>query len=398
MIFDKLKLIKTGLFCYKQADVFPVDENIDVLFICSEAHYSVDFNGRWYSPIVGSWKSFYEGNGLKCQVLFMGFMSGNRGDFCDEVVSLNRFYFHNLLLRVIAKFIPKSKIIIKNREYRFIENFLRRYGVKKIMGVMPNEDWCLIARKVGIPIIDIQHGVINSQHPWYGRDFKANIEACKIPTHFYVWNELSAAVINAWAKDKEATVEVHGDLWLKRFLQPQKDDVIVNESIERLPKFNNKLPCILFTSQWSRRHNLEDAIPNWIVDLILKTPSKYNYIIKLHPVLLHDEQFKIVNQFLFKNFGNNHNVEWVNASGAMLPALLRVVTAHLTYNSSVVIEAASFGIKSAIMDVEIKPGGIRSEYFINEINLGIADQISPSVEVIEAWLSNNVGSIKRLLP
>lgn len=387
-LLKSLKLFK--IFPLSIFDAKQNNKDFDVLFLCAESHYTVKISEVWYSPIIGSWKLHCEEKGLKCKVFMKGYMTRPKNRYFDDVQTIYYYYLTNSILLRFLYFFPNFSNVCKKIRLSMIKSILKKHNVKKIMSIMPDADWCVAARDSGVEVIDLQHGVINSQHPWYGARYIEKRKKSELPTHFYVWNKASAEALLEWADAKTTVVEVHGNLWIDRFKKSSLDDTIVNQLRINSNFFRNSNPTILFTSQWSSRYDVSNVCPAWLIELIQKNSMQHNYLIKLHPTLLTSKKYPQVRKMLFENFSNLPNVDWVRTSSSALPALLCNVDIHLTVNSSVVIEAAEMGLKSGIVDPQIKSGGLRFEYFENEIASGAAEVLAESTDLICDWINRNI--------
>jgi hypothetical protein len=74
-----------------------------------------------------------------------------------------------------------------------------------------------------------------------------------------------------------------------------------------------------------------------------------------------------------------------------LPLLLSEIDLHISWNSSVCIEAACLGVKSLLMDTNLLPGGFKEKYYEHLVGLGYVDKIQPCYDDIEAWVVSTVG-------
>ena len=86
-------------------------------------------------------------------------------------------------------------------------------------------------------------------------------------------------------------------------------------------------------------------------------------------------------------FKDLDNVTWEAPSEMPLPVILRSVDLHITLQSAVTIEAAWFGIKTAILDPNYE---LNHEYFAQQINMGLAFLIPADEYNIQIWINEHL--------
>jgi hypothetical protein len=52
------------------------------------------------------------------------------------------------------------------------------------------------------------------------------------------------------------------------------------------------------------------------------------------------------------------------------------------------VEAAWLGIRSAVLNIDISPGGVAESYFFYERDIGLAEVVPPETNAIKQWLSD----------
>jgi hypothetical protein len=91
--------------------------------------------------------------------------------------------------------------------------------------------------------------------------------------------------------------------------------------------------------------------------------------------------FKRLIAHVKERFGSNAIV----SENEPLPFVLSSVDLHITYNSSVVIEAEYFGVPSALLDPQIN-GGLWAGYFSSQIGKGAARLLPCQASAIQDWI------------
>ena len=142
-----------------------------------------------------------------------------------------------------------------------------------------------------------------------------------------------------------------------------------------------------------------DQVPNGVMvdaleKTILATNNSYNWLIKLHQIQSTGKERAMVHRYLEKTFGHLSSVEWHKSSSLPLPVLLKYASLHITFYSSVVIEAGWMGVRSAILCKDLCPGGRFDKYYSHERNIGIATVLEQNVDVIKQWIEENINKEK----
>src|SRR5690606_10406620 len=130
-------------------------------------------------------------------------------------------------------------------------------------------------------------------------------------------------------------------------------------------EFDINRPCILVSLQWG----LTEPIVSALERVILDTINIYNWNLRLHPVQVRDAwkaDKKQTMKYLTDTFGDKKTQKWLKSSQIPLPIALQQSDLHITYSSTVVIEAAWMGVRSAILNQDICNGGKSDSYYSYE--------------------------------
>jgi hypothetical protein len=82
-------------------------------------------------------------------------------------------------------------------------------------------------------------------------------------------------------------------------------------------------------------------------------------------------------------------VEWERVTKAALPLLLSQVNLHISWNSSVAIEASQAGVPSALLDPRLRGDGERSDYYSYYKQQGMIELLEVKESTILNWLHRN---------
>jgi len=259
---------------------------------------------------------------------------------------------------------------------RLWQRIFEKVRPRCVIGNMPDPALCWAGKIAGVPIYDLQHGIISDQHAHYGIRYPL-FPASDLPNGYLCWDEVSAATLKKWAPQKGIDVRVIGNPWFLRFLFPKPGDRLVQEALKQGKLLNNDKPTILVSLTWGMRKYWPDQVPNGVIDdalenTILQTATTYNWFLRLHPIQVTGREKPMVDDYLDRTFGQLPSVDWRMCSAMPLPALLNHAVLHIAFDSSTVIEAGWMGIRTALLNKELFPGGNRDGYYIHERNLGLA--------------------------
>ena len=216
----------------------------------------------------------------------------------------------------------------------------------------------LACKRMGIRVVDIQHGLQGDFHVSYGRwvDIPENGYEL-LPNIFWNWSKEDVRAIEKWSKQTNIHQSIlGGNLWHNYC---KKNNAVLSNSaieIECIRRKNVGSIFVLVSLQ------SEQQVPTWITDLIESSSNKWIWMLRLHPTRMGNRE-KIKSQI---GCWQAVNVYLDLSTDAVLPMLLPQMDVHLTANSSVVIEAGMFGICSVCTD----PNAIR--YFPSQFESGLA--------------------------
>lgn len=202
----------------------------------------------------------------------------------------------------------------------------------------------LACGQVGVPVVDIQHGVQGEFHPAYAA-WPTRIALGRhplIPDYFWVWSEWEQNVIREWSSGSVHRPIVGGNpwhfYWREQEGQPQFEDLI--REVGALRRLAQGRPVVLVTLQFGLKLS-EQLEP--LAALLGLAKDRFAFWVRLHPAML--ERRDEVRTLLTRS-GTSFELD--RSSDLPLQALLPNADIHLTHSSSAVIEAAQFGVKSVI--------------------------------------------------
>ena len=216
----------------------------------------------------------------------------------------------------------------------FFEWYLKRVEVKKVFLVCFHEEYgyamTLACSRLGIPSVDIQHGVEGRYHYVYTPYLKIPATGFDlVPDKFWVWDTISFDNILNWGNENH-TPFLGGNVWLKHC---QANKVDVNLELSK--------PVILVSLQ-----PLEDALPDMLLEAMRDTANVYYWFLRMHPRQFSERQLL---EDRLDQYGLLESVNLNEASNLPLPVLLNLASVHITQWSSVVFEAFEMGVPSIVI-------------------------------------------------
>ncbi|NJN12566.1 MAG: hypothetical protein HC836_39250 [Richelia sp. RM2_1_2] len=220
---------------------------------------------------------------------------------------------------------------------------------------------CAACNELGIPSVDIQHGIQGDIHIAYGNWSKVPKEGFKtLPSIFWNWNQSQAKYIDNWAvKNRKHQTFVGGNPWDQVF-QTISNNLgnSCKSEIDVLKIKDSNAVYILFTLQPMG----DDLIPDFFFNLYNNSPDNWQWWFRLHPRQSLDDA--IVKLLTDKYNVSAYKIKLV--SECPLNLILEHANLHITQFSSVVLEAENFGVPS----ICIHPNSV--DMFSEQIDNGIA--------------------------
>lgn len=206
----------------------------------------------------------------------------------------------------------------------------------------------LACRELGIVSVDIQHGCQGEFHVAYGNWLNVPESGYELlPAVFWNWSELEANAIKKWSTEVSQWHKpvAGGNLFLNTWLQIDHKLVkYYDELWANTQNITSDSVNILYSVQTVSTPN-DDVIPEWLLQAIKGSPANWNWWIRLHPGQLAEKT--VIKDWLQEKIPSRFEIDL--SSEMPLPALLRNIDVHVTKFSSVILEAASFGIPSVVI-------------------------------------------------
>lgn len=371
-------------------------ESCDVLIIHHDNNCGYNFDEKAYAQLIDSLGDICTKKSLRVRSVAKHFsvFVGKRAQYSP--VSYNQALISIGLIKIITRIFKnnqKSESTFESLRVRLWCQILEKCNPGIIIGIQPDEYLCRAGKKKGIPVYDLQHGVIAEEDPVYGEKYRVSTPIEDLPDGFLCWDDWSAATISKWAQNKGIRVLNIGNPWFLRFQKNTPDDRLVSEALiqGKIHDENQDRPSVLVTLQWGLKSINPDTRFNGVMTdalekVILDTENDYNWILRLHPVQLRGEEREMTQCYLTKTFGEEKTQSWLTSSYIPLPVVLRQTDLHITYHSTVAIEAAWMGVRSALLNQQICKNGEWESLFAHERAIGMAEVVPQDPDAIKQWI------------
>lgn len=372
---------------------------VDVMFVDHDGHRSYRFGGKAYAPLIDSIQETYLAQGKRCLTIAEPFSKMTGDAAFGRVTDVNGSFVRAAVRRVLMNKLAAPERVRGTRYIRDVWlEILKRARPSEVIAIQPPQALCSACRQVRIPVADLQHGVINAAHPWYGRSFREGHDRDGLPTSFLCWDDTSAETVRTWALPKGISVQVIGNPWLRRFMVQDPADALVSEALKdcswlsKVPRQNR----ILVTLAWGSSdipgvdmpHYL--SFPTPLLDIMRQTRETSTWFVRPHPVQMRNNEGADVAAFLRTNLGDVSNVFCNEVASVALPVLLQATDVHLTISSTVTSEAASFGVPTGLVAPNPRPPDWLDHYFEDERAAGVAEFVPNTTEGLRRYLASKL--------
>lgn len=407
VILKRLGTLKT----YTIKDTWPELKKCDVLLLSHENDRTYNFHGKRYSQIIDSLRFYLEKNSVLCESLSLPFDSQKYSNNYYRDKTINRLFLRQLVLNFLQPLFFSKRFSSQEMHLRYIEIWLKVLYLcqpKVVIAIQPSQSLCAACHKIGIRVYDFQHGAIHDSMSTYGLDFNLHESVELKPTGYMCWNDVSADVLRRWCLINGLDVFVLGNPWFYRFKnKDKKDDVVQSAILQEQPLYLDK-KSILVTLQWDLDHWFPEfykpgeIIHSTLIDVINNPDNEVNWLLRLHPIQLKDKHLVRAIKNKFRKF-NNVFIDW--PTKMPLPEVISSVQGHITWSSSVVIEAAMFGIKNFVLNpegfsisqlTEAQHKQTKYEYpFLFEEKMGLVERSieKPNMNRIQKWIEGIPGKV-----
>jgi hypothetical protein len=226
-----------------------------------------------------------------------------------------------------------------------------------------------VAKAMGIPVVDVQHGVINHLHPSYSYLNRDVYNLNSIPSAFLLNDKRSCEILAKWVPSNRITVVTRvrvAPTEASRF----KLESSLLESIEKMA-LGSKL--VLITLSW------ENGVNELLLDVVNKSSGMAYFMFRLHPSTTLIEEKELRKIIGCEICTDNYHIHC--AKELSLELILEKIDVHVTDCSTVVLEALKFRRKSIVIS------RIGVEYYKDLLHSGVI-LYAPSSLVLMNYLND----------
>jgi len=373
-------------------------DSCDVLLVRHDYDCGYTFNGQAYAQIIDSFGDLCEKRGLSVASVAtpQSRLIGAKAHYSPVVYnhSFSLFTISGVFVGLVKGSDFKKKWTdgqLANLWCRILE----KANPRIIIGIQPPGPLCAAGKMKRIEVYDLQHGVMSDGDLYYGEKYRKESPSENIPDGFLLWDDQSCKILSKWVNKSIKRIKI-GNPWFMRFIKPCREDLLVNDICAKRPIIEDRRPCIIVSLQWGLDLLYCDQVPNGVIideleDVIISTGELYNWIIRLHPVQMRDgpEKEKAI-RYLNSIFGAEKTQKWFGMSELPLPIVLSRADLHITFNSSIVIEAGWFGIRSGLLSTQLKNGERYHDQFTHERSIGMAEVLPHDAQAIKRWIKDTL--------
>jgi hypothetical protein len=360
----------------------------DILAVRHDDDCGQLINGKYYSPLIDSILDELK----RCRTLTVASPYSYRIKDSSYAGALN---FNGAFMRELLVNRLRSKLGLKSdaSDLDTWRAVLRVVQPRYVISIQPHSALCRACHELGVYVFDVQHGYVGPKNPGYGEEFQIGRHRQEMADCILCWDNESAGSIRDWTTRKQIALRVIGNPWVNKFVNRREEDNVIRyfASKRSSDRHNGARAKILVSLQWGLNDPAtapdqalfdNEFMPIELERAIWNTRLDYDWVLRPHPTqYLNPVVFKRLIAHVKERFGSNAIV----SENEPLPFVLSSVDLHITYNSSVVIEAEYFGVPSALLDPQIN-GGLWAGYFSSQIGKGAARLLPCQASAIQDWI------------
>lgn len=360
----------------------------DILAVRHDDDCGQLIDGKYYSPMIDSLLDEVQGAAVLTVASPYSYRVGAAS--YAGALSFNGAFVRELLVKRLRRLLGRKSSEADIDTWREI---VRAVRPKYVIGIQPHAALCRACHEQGVFVFDMQHGYIGPKHPAYGEAFQIGRDRQEMADCILCWDEESAASIQGWTSRKQIGLRVIGNPWINKFVTRREQDKVIRffEDRRSIDRPAGARPRILVSLQWGlddpalapdRELFDNEFMPIALETAIRNTRDQYDWILRPHPVqYMNPEVLTRLMQHVKEGLGSAVRI----SENDPLPFVLSGVDLHITYNSSVVIEAEYFGIPSALLDPQID-GGLWAGYYAGQIGRGAARLLPCEASAVQDWM------------
>ena len=357
------------------------------MLVCCDGDRGFTFEGKRYAQLLDSINDRLTELGIEAQTVSLPFSKFSSDWAYGNVASVNGLLVRASIKDKLTMLFSRISQFRCDARVKAWAAVLSRVQPKVIMGIQPPSELCIAAKKKGVWIADLQHGIV-SDEGYYGLAYRAKYDQDGWPSCVLCWD----AATEKWIRNQIGTLvstRVIGHPWVIRFSCPRASDKLVSQCSHKDTQGKSNRLTILISLQWGFDHDVANhgnGMPDGLIDFIKEHGQPFDWWLRIHPVMLQGAGRTTTFASLEKEFSNCTNVFWEHCTDLPLPLVLKQVDLHMTVSSAVTIEAGWFGVKTALLGENKE---LLHQWLGEEIQSGSAEIVPAESEHIKRWIERN---------
>lgn len=361
-----------------------------ILYGCSDVDRYAIKDGKLFSPILESIRGYLDSD-FEVVNVTQSVSKFYSKEILNGHINLNFLFIIDILLKPFLFILGRrKKKSLKVSAYRRI---LLKNKVKLVVSIQPPHALCIAAHDLGIKVAEPMHGMNFSVSNKIFLSQFDGVEDYLLPDYFIAFDDQAYQTLNIILKNRKVEVILMPHPWHCECLKTESA-LIDKSQLVSISKLNSD-KVILLSLQWGydgERETLNNIIPNGIlhdsVIDVIKNHENIFWLIRFHPIQLKGKFYHRHRKFIADLCEKYENTEFVEASSAPLPLLLKHVNGHLTMSSGSAGEAALMNVPSLMLCPTLREGGAFCGSFVHPSIENLISFSEPTGSNIYNWISS----------
>jgi hypothetical protein len=361
-----------------------------ILYGCLDVDRYAIKDGKFFSPILASIHGYLDSD-FEVVNVTQSVSKFYSTEILNGHINLNFLLIIDILVKPLFFIIGRRKK--KSLKVSVYKKILLKNKVKLVVSIQPSHALCIAAHDLGIKVAEPMHGMNLAVSDKIFLSQFDGVEDYLLPDYFIAFDDQTYQTLNIILKNRKAEVILMPHPWHCECLKTESA-LIDKSQLVSISNFNSD-KVILLSLQWGydgEREIFNNIIPNGIlhdsVIDVIKNHKDIFWLIRLHPIQLKRRFYQRHRKFIADLCEKFENTEFVVASSAPLPLLLKQVNGHLTMSSGSAGEAALMNIPSLMLCPTLREGGAISGSFEHPSIENFISFSEPTSSNIYNWISS----------
>lgn len=361
-----------------------------ILYGCKDIDRYAIKDGKLFSPILASIQGYFDSD-FEVVNITQSVSKFYSKEILNGHINLNFLLIIDIIVKPFFFIIGRRKK--KSLKVSVYRKILLKNKVKLVVSIQPPHALCIAAHDLGIKVAEPMHGFNFSASDKIFLNQFDGVEDYLLPDYFIAFDDQTYQTLNIILKNRKVEVILMPHPWHCECLKTESA-LIDKSQLVSISKLNSD-KVILLSLQWGydgEREILNNIIPNGIlhdsVIDVIKNHENIFWLIRLHPIQLKERFYHRHRKFIADLCAKYENTEFVDASIAPLPLLLKQVNGHLTMSSGSAGEAALMNIPSLMLCPTLREGGALCGSFDHPSIENLISFSEPTSSNIYNWISS----------